>query len=107
MDAKKADTSKGIKIGGEYYFYQLTYDITNSAILNIPKAGALEQYPWLLPAMICIALGLVGMRNRKRKGSEQDEKEQRKIEFYNAQRSFFSFLLIFGQALKLHAAESV
>ena len=78
VDAKKADTSKGIKIGGEYYFYQLTYDITNSAILNIPKAGALEQYPWLLPAMICIALGLVGMRNRKRKGSEQDEKEQEK-----------------------------
>lgn len=58
-------------------FHQ-TYDITNSAILNIPKAGALEQYPWLLPAMICIALGLVGMRNRKRKGSEQDEKEQEK-----------------------------
>lgn len=72
-EAKQADISKGIKIGGDYYFYQLAYDISNSAILKMPKAGGLRQYPWLIPAIFCIAVGGLGFKRRKR--GEQDGKE--------------------------------
>ena len=75
VNEKDADTSKAIQIGETYYFYQLSYDITNSATLDMPTTGATPTYPWLFPAMLFMALGLFGLNKKKRKGCESDEKE--------------------------------
>lgn len=46
---KKADISKAVKIGSTYYFYDLTYEITNEAKLSLPKTGGNDTAKTYLP----------------------------------------------------------
>lgn len=46
---KKADISKAVKRGSTYYFYDLTYEITNEAKLNLPKTGGSNTARTYLP----------------------------------------------------------
>lgn len=39
VDKQNVDTSKAIKQGNDYYFYHLTYNVTNDSILDLPKTG--------------------------------------------------------------------
>ena len=68
VDKKNVDTSKAIKQGENYYFYHLTYEVTNDSTLNLPTTGGWTDYLPLAGGIILIAGGLF-VYYRKKKGS--------------------------------------
>lgn len=67
VDKQNVDTSKAIKQGDNYYFYHLTYNVTNDSTLNLPKTGGWTDYLPLTGGIILIAGGLF-VYYRKKKG---------------------------------------
>ena len=67
VDKQNVDTSKAIKHGNDYYFYHLTYNVTNDSILDLPKTGGWTDYLLLAGGIILIAGGLFVYYRKKRK----------------------------------------
>lgn len=72
VDKQKVDTSKAIKDGNTYYFYHMTYEVTNDARLDLPKTGGWMDYLPLAGGMILILGGLF-VYYRKKKGGLKEE----------------------------------
>ena len=72
VDKQKVDTSKAIKDGNTYYFYHMTYEVTNDARLDLPKTGGWTDYLPLAGGMILILGGLF-VYYRKKKGGLKEE----------------------------------
>ena len=67
VDKQNVDTSKAIRDGNTYYFYHLTYEVSNDARLDLPKTGGWTDYLPLAGGMILILSGLfVYYRKKKR-----------------------------------------
>lgn len=73
VDKQKVDASKAIKDGNTYYFYHLTYEVSNDARLELPKTGGWTDYLPLAGGMILILGGLF-VYYRKKKGVLKEEK---------------------------------
>ena len=58
VDKQNVDTSKAIRDGNTYYFYHLTYEVSNDARLDLPKTGGWTDYLPLAGGMILILSGL-------------------------------------------------
>jgi len=58
VDKQNVDTSKAIKQGNDYYFYHLTYNVTNDSILDLPKTGGWTDELSLIGGIILILGGL-------------------------------------------------
>ncbi|MGN1165765.1 MAG: SpaA isopeptide-forming pilin-related protein [Lachnospiraceae bacterium] len=56
---QNADVSKAVKVDGKYYFYNLTFDVTNEAALSLPKTGGAQKYCWLILGILLMAGGVV------------------------------------------------
>ena len=67
VDKQNVDTSKAIKQGSNYYFYHLTYEVTNDSRLDLPKTGGWIDYLPLAGGMILILGGLFVYRKKRRK----------------------------------------
>ena len=72
VDKNNVDTSKAIKQGSNYYFYHLTYEVTNDSRLDLPKTGEWIDYLPLAGGMILILGGLF-VYYRKKKGVIKEE----------------------------------
>lgn len=72
VDKNNVDTSKAIKQGSNYYFYHLTYEVTNDSRLDLPKTGGWIDYLPLAGGMILILGGLF-VYYRKKKGVIKEE----------------------------------
>ena len=57
-EVDKQNTSKAIKQGNDYYFYHLTYNVTNDSILNLPKTGGRTDELSFIGGIILILGGL-------------------------------------------------
>ena len=67
VDKQNVDTSKAIKQGDNYYFYHLTYEVTNDSSMKLPTTGGWTDYLQLAGGIILIAGGLfVYYRKRKK-----------------------------------------
>ena len=67
VDKQNVDTSKAIKQGSNYYFYHLTYEVSNDARLDLPKTGGWIDYLPLAGGMILILSGLFIYYRKKRR----------------------------------------
>ena len=67
VDKNNVDTSKAIKQGSNYYFYHLTYEVTNDSRLDLPKTGGWIDYLPLAGGMILILGGLFVYYRKKRR----------------------------------------
>lgn len=67
VDKQNVDTSKAIKQGSNYYFYHLTYEVSNDARLDLPKTGGWIDYLPLAGGMILILGGLFVYYRKKRR----------------------------------------
>ena len=69
---QKADTTKATydKANALYYFYDLTYDVDNEAIPNVPMTGAFDNWktfvPIILAMVLFIGVGVYQMKKRKK-----------------------------------------
>ena len=69
---KRADTTKAKydKTNGLYYFYDVTYDVDNEAIPNVPMTGAFDNWKTFVPIILAMALfigvGVYQMKKRKK-----------------------------------------
>lgn len=72
VDKQNVDTSKAIRDGNTYYFYHLTYEVSNDARLDLPKTGGWTDYLPLAGGMILILGGLF-VYYRKKKGGLKEE----------------------------------
>ncbi|MGN0332376.1 MAG: SpaA isopeptide-forming pilin-related protein [Lachnospiraceae bacterium] len=63
---QNADMSKAVESENKYYFYDLTYHVTNSVTLSLPETGGLKKYGWLMSGLALIIIG-VFCSNKKRK----------------------------------------
>lgn len=67
---QQADTAQAVQGTDGYYFYDLTYDITNDAVLNLPKTGAGEGYLGLIVGLAALLAGIwlcAGKERRRRR----------------------------------------
>ena len=67
---KRADTTKAKydKTNGLYYFYDVTYDVDNEAIPNVPMTGAFDNWKTFVPIILAMALFIgLGVYRMKRK----------------------------------------
>lgn len=67
---QKADTTKATydKANALYYFYDLTYDVDNEAIPNVPMTGAFDNWKTYVPIILAMALFIgVGIYQMKKK----------------------------------------
>lgn len=62
---QSADKSKAVEVEGNYYFYDQTYEVSNSAVLVLPKTGRKGIY-LLFPAGFGIVL--LGLFTKRKKG---------------------------------------
>ena len=67
VDKQNVDTSKAIRDGNTYYFYHLTYEVSNDARLDLPKTGGWIDYLPLAGGMILILGGLFVYYRKKRR----------------------------------------
>ena len=67
VDKQNVDTSKAIKQGNNYYFYHLTYEVSNDSTLNLPTTGGWTDYFPLAGGIILIAIGLFVYYRKKRR----------------------------------------
>ena len=67
VDKNNVDTNKAIKQGSNYYFYHLTYEVTNDSRLDLPKTGGWIDYLPLAGGMILILGGLFVYYRKKRR----------------------------------------
>ena len=67
VDKQNVDTSKAIRDGNTYYFYHLTYEVSNDARLDLPKTGGWTDYLPLAGGMILILSGLFVYYRKKRR----------------------------------------
>lgn len=67
VDKQNVDTSKAINQGSNYYFYHLTYEVSNDARLDFPKTGGWIDYLPLAGGMILILSGLFVYYRKKRR----------------------------------------
>lgn len=67
VDKQNVDTSKAIRQGSNYYFYHLTYEVSNDARLDLPKTGGWIDYLPLAGGMILILGGLFVYYRKKRR----------------------------------------
>ena len=67
VDKQNVDTSKAINQGSNYYFYHLTYEVSNDARLDLPKTGGWIDYLPLAGGMILILSGLFVYYRKKRR----------------------------------------
>lgn len=67
VDKQNVDTSKAIKQGNNYYFYHLTYEVSNDSTLNLPTTGGWIDYFPLAGGIILIAIGLFVYYRKKRR----------------------------------------
>ena len=67
VDKQKVDTSKAIRDGNTYYFYHLTYEVSNDARLDLPKTGGWTDYLPLAGGVILILGGLFMYYRKKRR----------------------------------------
>lgn len=49
VDKENIDVSKAIKQGNNYYFYHLTYEVSNDAKLNLPTTGGFNNIKTYIP----------------------------------------------------------
>ena len=59
VDKQNVDTSKAIKQGNNYYFYHLTYEVSNDSTLNLPSTGGFSNIKTYLPLIGGFVLILV------------------------------------------------
>lgn len=67
VDKQNVDTSKAIRDGNTYYFYHLTYEVSNDARLDLPKTGGWTDYLPLAGGVILILGGLFMYYRKKRR----------------------------------------
>ena len=67
VDKNNVDTSKAINQGSNYYFYHLTYEVTNDSRLDLPKTGGWINYLPFAGGIILIAIGLFVYYRKKRR----------------------------------------
>ena len=67
VDKQNVDTSKAIRDGNTYYFYHLTYKVSNDARLDLPKTGGWTDYLPLAGGVILILGGLFMYYRKKRR----------------------------------------
>lgn len=66
-----ADTSKGEYNDAEnmWYFYDVTYEITNNAKFTMPKAGAMMTFMRFMPivagVLLIMIMTIFGLRKKK------------------------------------------
>lgn len=66
---KKLDVSRAAKYKENYYFYDLTYEITNHASLQLPMTGFFARwtdYLWIAAAVALVVLGGSAFRKKRR-----------------------------------------
>ena len=67
VDKQNVDTSKAIKQGNNYYFYHLTYEVSNDSTMKLPTTGGWTDYLPLAGGIILIAGGLFVYYRKKRR----------------------------------------
>ena len=67
VDKNNVDTSKAINQGSNYYFYHLTYEVTNDSRLDLPNTGGWINYLPFAGGIILIAIGLFVYYRKKRR----------------------------------------
>lgn len=69
-----ADTKKAVAYEGNWYFYDLVYEVTNDAILRLPMTGQKGAFFWYLCLCICGGLCLLaGIHLRKRRDNMSEK----------------------------------
>ena len=63
---QNADMRKAVESENKYYFYDLTYHVTNSVTLSLPETGGLKKYGLLMSGLAFITIGIF-CSNKKRK----------------------------------------
>lgn len=66
IDKQNVDTSKAIKQGSNYYFYHLTYEVTNDCTMILPKTGGWTDNLPFAGGFILIIGGLFGYYRRRK-----------------------------------------
>ena len=67
VDKQNVDTSKANKQGDNYYFYHLTYEVTNDSSMKLPTTGGWTDYFTLAGGIILIVGGLFVYYRKKRR----------------------------------------
>ena len=69
VDKQNVDTSKAIKQGNNYYFYHLTYEVSNDSTLNLPSTGGFSNIKTYLPLIggfvLILAAGFYYLKKKK------------------------------------------
>lgn len=63
---KKVDTTKGVSYASRYYFYELSYHVSNSAVLALPKTGSVMNRGLLIAGVISLGMGVL-LTSKKRR----------------------------------------
>lgn len=67
-EKEDADLEKAVVFKDSCYFYDLSYQISDSAVLELPKTGAHIGYGLLLAGLACVSVGIyAGGKRRKEK----------------------------------------
>lgn len=61
-----ADVEKAVVFRDTCYYYDLSYQISNSAVLELPETGAHIGYGLLLAGMACMSMGMYAGRKRRK-----------------------------------------
>ena len=61
-----ADVEKAVVFRDSCYYYDLSYQISNSAVLELPETGAHVGYRLLLAGMACMSMGMYAGRKRRK-----------------------------------------
>ena len=61
-----ADVEKAVVFRDSCYYYDLSYQISNSAVLELPETGAHIGYGLLLAGMACMSMGMYAGRKRRK-----------------------------------------
>ena len=61
-----ADVEKAVVFRDFCYYYDLSYQISNSAVLELPETGAHIRYGLLLAGMACMSMGMYAGRKRRK-----------------------------------------
>lgn len=66
VERQKADTSDAVKVGDTYYFYDMTYEVGNGAMLDLPTTGASGQpYLLLVAGFLLVLAGGIAWKKKR------------------------------------------
>lgn len=65
-EAGNVNTNEAVVIDGKYYFYDLTYQVSNTAALDLPTTGQNQNLVWGMAALLFVADGFMFLLRKKR-----------------------------------------